>query len=54
MLSIFYVEQYPNRHYHQFSYHIPILVSKRAVVRHKVKRILISHLEKLLPTLNFS
>lgn len=53
LLTIFYVEQYPNRKFHQFSFHIPLLVSKRAVVRHKVKRILINSLEKQLPTLNF-
>ncbi|MBR6907444.1 hypothetical protein IKN40_02880 [bacterium] len=53
MLTIFYVEQYPNRKFHQFSFHIPLLVSKRAVVRHKVKRILINSLEKHIPLLNF-
>ena len=53
LLTIFYVEQYPNRKFHQFSFHIPLLVSKRAVVRHKVKRILINSLEKHIPLLNF-
>ena len=53
LLTIFYVEQYPNRKFHQFSFHIPLLVSKRAVVRHKVKRILINSLEKQIPMLNF-
>lgn len=53
LLTIFYVEQYPNRKFHQFSFHVPILVSKRAVVRHKVKRILINSLEKQLPSLDF-
>ncbi|RKW22690.1 hypothetical protein D8B45_04455 [Candidatus Gracilibacteria bacterium] len=41
----FYVEQYPNRHFHQISFHIPLLVSKRAVIRHKIKRILIQSFE---------
>ena len=53
LLTIFYVEQYSNRKFHQFSFHIPLLVSKRAVVRHKVKRILINSLEKHIPLLNF-
>lgn len=53
LLTIFYVEQYPNRKFHQFSFHVPILVSKRAVVRHKVKRLLINSLEKQLPSLDF-
>lgn len=53
LLTIFFVEQYPNRKFHQFSYHIPLLISKKAVTRHKVKRILIDSLEKRLPSLDF-
>ena len=53
LLTIFFVEQYPNRKFHQFSYHIPLLISKKAVIRHKVKRILIDSLEKQLPSLDF-
>lgn len=53
IFTIFYVKQYPNRKYHQFSFHIPLLISKRAIVRHKVKRILVQFCENLIPTLNF-
>lgn len=53
LFTIFFVEQYPNRHFHQLSFHIPLLVSKRAVVRHKIKRILIQAFENQLPTLDF-
>lgn len=42
------MEQYPNRPFHQLSFHIPLLVSKRAVVRHKIKRILIRTSEVFL------
>lgn len=41
IFTIFHTEQYPNRAYHQISFHIPLLISKRAVHRHKIKRILI-------------
>lgn len=53
LFTIFFVEQYPNRSFHQLSFHIPLLVSKRAVVRHKIKRILIQSFEQLLPSLDF-
>nr|DAQ56604.1 MAG TPA: Ribonuclease P [Caudoviricetes sp.]DAX26813.1 MAG TPA: Ribonuclease P [Caudoviricetes sp.] len=42
------MEQYPNRPFHQLSFHVPLLVSKRAVVRHKIKRILIRTSETFL------
>lgn len=47
IFTIFFAPQYPNRSYHQISFHIPVLLSKRAVKRHKVKRILIKAYEKL-------
>ena len=50
---IFYIEQYPNRQYHQISYLVPLAVSKRAVVRHKVKRMLIAEQEKSLSSYDF-
>ena len=53
LFTMYYIEQYPNRLFHQFSYHIPLLVSKRAVVRHKVKRILLRNLEARILRLDF-
>ena len=53
LFTMYYIEQYPNRLFHQFSYHIPLLVSKRAVVRHKVKRILLYNLEARILHLDF-
>jgi hypothetical protein len=53
LFTMYYIEQYPNRLFHQFSYHIPLLVSKRAVVRHKVKRILLCNLEARILPLDF-
>lgn len=53
LLTIFFVEQYPKCKFHQISYHIPLLVSKRAVKRHQVKRILINHLETAFLSLDF-
>ena len=53
IFTIFYIEQYPNRQYHQISYLVPLAVSKRAVVRHKVKRILIAEHEKSLSSYDF-
>ena len=53
LFTMYYVEQYPNRLFHQFSYHVPLLVSKRAVVRHKVKRILLRNLETKILHLDF-
>lgn len=50
LFTIFFVEQYSNRKFHQLSFHIPLLVSKRAVVRHKIKRILIQAFEQTFPT----
>lgn len=46
LFMIFFVEQYPNRHFHQISFHIPLAISKRAVHRHQVKRILIAAFEQ--------
>lgn len=51
LFMIFFVDQYPNRHFHQISFHIPIAISKRAVHRHQIKRILISAFEQSLETL---
>lgn len=48
LFTIFFVEQYPNRPFHQLSFHVPLLVSKRAVVRHKIKRMLIRTSETFL------
>lgn len=42
IFTIFWAEQYPNRSYHQLSFHIPIAVSKRSVARHLIKRVLIA------------
>ena len=39
LFMIFFVEQYPNRHFH-------LAISKRAVHRHQVKRILIAAFEQ--------
>jgi hypothetical protein len=51
LLSIYYVPQYPNRSYNQFSVVIWINISKNAVMRHFIKRIVMNyisakHLEK--------
>lgn len=46
MLIIFFVEQYSNRAYHQISFHVPLAISKNAVIRHKIKRILIQTFEE--------
>lgn len=43
---IFFTQQYANRNYHQLSFHIPLALSKRAVQRHKIKRILIKAYEQ--------
>lgn len=48
IFTIFHTEQYPNRAYHQLSFHIPLLISKRAVCRHKIKRILIKSCQTAL------
>ena len=48
LFIIFFVDQYPNRQFHQISFHIPIAISKRAVHRHQIKRILISSFEQSL------
>ena len=48
LFMIFFVDQYSNRQFHQISFHIPIVISKRAVHRHQIKRILISSFEQSL------
>ena len=45
---IFYCAQYPNRDYHQISFHVPLALSKRAVIRHQIKRILIASYEEFI------
>jgi len=39
VFGVYYVPQYPNRQYNQFSVNIGLWVSKSAVVRHFIKRI---------------
>lgn len=50
LFTAFFVDQYPNRKFHQLSFHIPLSISKRAVHRHKIKRILISLFENSITT----
>lgn len=49
--AVFFVDQYPNRPFFQISFHVPLALSKRAVIRHKIKRILIQSTERLLDQL---
>ncbi len=42
----FYIKQYPNIQYNQFSFHVTIKLSKRSVVRHMIKRAIIQHIQE--------
>lgn len=41
----FYIKQYPNSKYNQFSSHVTIKLSKRSVVRHMIKRAIIQRIQ---------
>ncbi len=43
MLGMYYVPQYPNRQYNQFSVTIGVNVSKSAVMRHFLKRVVMRY-----------
>lgn len=43
VFGVYYVPQYPNRQYNQFSVNIGLWVSKSAVVRHFIKRIVMCY-----------
>lgn len=42
----FYIKQYPSVKYNQFSSHVTIKLSKRAVVRHMIKRAIIQRVQE--------
>lgn len=42
--SFMYVPQYPQRHYNQFAVHAGLDVSRKAVIRHRVKRVIIAYI----------
>lgn len=44
IFGMYYVPQYPNRHCNQFSVTIGLWVSKSAVVRHYIKRIVMRYI----------
>ncbi|MDR0369898.1 MAG: ribonuclease P protein component [Candidatus Peribacteria bacterium] len=44
LFGFFYTKQYPNNHFHQFSFHVTIKVSKHATKRNLIKRIIINHI----------
>lgn len=46
LFGFFYVKQYPNIKYNQFSCHITIKLSKRAVRRHIFKRAIIQYVQQ--------
>lgn len=43
--SFFYVLQYPNKMFHQFSFHVTIKMSKSAVWRNFVRRVVMKYLQ---------
>lgn len=46
LFGFFYIRQYPNLKYNQISSHVTIKLSKRAVVRHMVKRAIIQSVQE--------
>lgn len=46
LFGFFYIKQYPSIKYNQFSCHITIKLSKRSVVRHKIKRAVIELIQR--------
>lgn len=46
MFWFFYIKQYPNVKNHQFSSHVTIKLSKRAVLRHMIKRAIIQRVQE--------
>ncbi|MBQ7074816.1 ribonuclease P protein component [bacterium] len=46
IFSFFYIPQYPNKQYHQCSFHVTIKLSKSAVWRNFVRRIIMKYLEE--------
>ncbi len=44
IFGVYYVPQYPNRQYNQFSVNIGLWVSKSAVERHFIKRIVMNYI----------
>ena len=46
LFGIFYIKQYPNIKYNQFSFHVTIKLSKRSVVRHIIKRAIIQRVQE--------
>ena len=42
--SFFYFKQYPNRYYNQYSLQLPIKLSKKAVYRNFVKRVVFDYI----------
>ena len=44
--SFMYVPQYPQRHYNQFAVHAGLDVSRKAVQRHRIKRIVMAYIAK--------
>lgn len=45
MFGFFYIKQYPNIKFNQISSHVTIKLSKRAVVRHMIKRAIIQYIQ---------
>lgn len=46
IFGVYYVPQYPNRQYNQFSVNIGLWVSKSAVMRHFIKRIVMRYVSE--------
>ena len=46
VFGFFYIKQYPNIKYNQISSHITIKLSKRAVVRHLIKRAIMHYIHQ--------
>ncbi len=46
LFGFFYIKQYPNIKYNQFSCHITIKLSKKSVLRHMIKRAIIQRIEQ--------
>lgn len=46
LFGLFYIKQYPGIKYNQFSFHVTIKLSKKAVVRHIIKRAIIQRIQE--------
>ena len=46
LFGFFYIKQYPNLAFHQISSHVTIKLSKKAVVRHIIKRAIMGYIQQ--------